>query len=187
MAEDRAQGVEAVLLARSADGDHEAFETLFRRFERPLYAYFVRMMRDESLAEDLVCDTMTAVWKGARGFRGASAPSTWIFGIAHKLAVAALRRRRPEVALEEAAEATSGAGPDETAERADVAARVRKAVAALSPDHRAVVELTFTHGFSYPEISKILGIPVGTTKTRMFHARRKLKEALEKVGIGDAN
>lgn len=186
MAGDQTSGPEAALLARAAAGDQVAFGALFRRFERPLYAYFYRMLHDGPTAEDLVCDAMTAVWKNARTYRGEAQVSTWIFGIAHRLAQAAIRRRRPTVPLEEAAGVATNTGPDEVAERADIASRVRASVAALPPEHRAVVTLTFFHGFSYSEIAKILNIPVNTVKTRMFYARQKLRPIFEKAGLSDA-
>lgn len=185
MAEEQASGREKILLARTAEGDQEAFETLFRRFERSLYTYFLRMLQDRPTAEDLVCETMTAVWRGARGFRGESQVSTWIFGIAHKMAASVLRRRRPQVSLEEVDAAPSRDGPEEAGERADVAAKIRRALATLSAAHREVIELTFYREFSYPEIARILGVPVNTVKTRMFYARQKLKIALQEVGVSD--
>jgi RNA polymerase sigma-70 factor (ECF subfamily) len=175
---------EAALLRRAAEGDEEAFETLFRRFERPLYAYFLRMVQDVPLAEDLVCETMTAVWRSARRFRGNSLVSTWVFGIAHHSARAALRRRKPTAPLEEADTVGDNDGPEDAAERADVAERVRRAVAELPPEHREVVLLTFDRGLSYPEIAQVLGIPVNTVKTRMFYARQKLKNSLVRLGVG---
>ncbi len=185
MGEEQASGFEKVLLARTTEGDQQAFETLFRRFEQSLYTYFLRMLQDRSTAEDLVCETMAAVWKGARGFRGESQVSTWIFGIAHNMAAAVLRRRRPQVSLEDVDTTSSSDGPEEAGERADVAAKIRRALATLSAVHREVIELTFYHEFSYPEIARILGVPVNTVKTRMFYARRKLKSALEGVGVSD--
>jgi len=178
-------GLEAALLARTAEGDEAAFEALFRRFERPLYAYFLRMLQDRSTAEDLVCATLTAVWKGAPGFRGESHVSTWVFAIAHRLGTAAAHRRRPTVSLDEIEETAAGNGPEEVGERTDIAIRTRAAVARLSREHREVMELTFYHGFSYSDIARILGIPVGTVKTRMFYARQKLRAILKDAGITD--
>lgn len=183
MADVETASFETALLARSAEGDQAAFEALFRRFERPLYTYFVRMSQDPPLAEDLVCDTMEAVWRGAKTFRRESRVSTWIFGIAHNVLAAALRRRRSHATLDDVQALPASNGPEEAAERVDMAVRVRQAIASLSLEHREVVELTFDRGFSYFEIAKILGIPVNTVKTRMFYARQKLKSALAKVGI----
>lgn len=179
-------GLEADLLARTARGDEAAFEGLFRRFERPLYAYFFRMLQDGPTADELVCETMTIVWKNARTYRGEARVSTWVFGIAHRLGLAAIHRRRPTVSLEDVGEMLASDGPEIAAERADLGARVRTAVAALPPEHREVVELTFFHGFSYQEIAKILSVPVNTVKTRMFYARQKLRPILERAGVTNA-
>lgn len=172
-------------MGRTAAGDHAAFERLFRRFERPLYAYFLRATHDAPLAEDLVCETMAAVWRGARGFRGESRASTWIFGIAHHRLAGARRRQRPHASLEEGELLSANGDPANTAERADVADRIRRAVETLPAGQRNVVELTFYHGFAYPDIAQILRIPVNTVKTRMFYARKKLHTLLEAAGVAD--
>jgi RNA polymerase sigma-70 factor (ECF subfamily) len=178
--------LDAALVLGTAAGDQAAFEKLFRRFERPLYAYFTRLVKDQATAEDLVCETLTAVWKGARGFRGDARVSTWVFGIAHRIGATAIRAKRPSVSLEEIEEPIAGGSLEEEGERMDLAARIRQAMARLSPEHQEVVELVFYHGFAYLEIARILGVPVNTVKTRMFYARQKLRAAFETAGITDA-
>jgi RNA polymerase sigma-70 factor, ECF subfamily len=181
---EQATNVDA-LVGRIAAGDHAAFEVLFRRFERPLYGYFLRATHDPHSAEDLVCETMAAVWKSARGFRGESSASTWVFGIAHHQLARSRRRQRHDAPLEDAESLPADGNPEHTAERADVAVRLRRAVDALPATHRDVVELTFYHGFAYPDVARILGIPVNTVKTRMFHARQKLRTLCEAAGMVD--
>jgi RNA polymerase sigma-70 factor (ECF subfamily) len=173
------------LVERIAAGDHSAFESVFRRFERPLHGYFLRATHDPHSAEDLVCETMAAVWKSARGFRGESSASTWVFGVAYHLLARSRRRQRRDTPLEDAESLAADGDPEHMAERADVATRLRRAVDALPAAHRDVVDLTFYHGFAYPDVARILGIPVNTVKTRMFHARQKLRALCEAAGIGD--
>lgn len=168
------------LLARAASGDQIAFERLFRGYQKRLFRYLFGMIRNEAVAEELVCETMTEVWRNARTFQGRSRVSTWIFGIASNKAKTVMRR--PQLV-----EADPGAvlrledpnpGPADEIARQELAGQVRAALEHLTPEHRQVVELTFMHGFSYQEIAQIAGCPVNTVKTRMFHAKRRLREAL---------
>lgn len=168
------------LLARTVRGDEVAFETLFRSYQQRLFRYLVGQVRDDSVAEELVCETMTEVWRNADTFQGRSRVSTWIFGIASNKTKTALRRRQPQQAAPEDVlklEDPRPSAADEIA-RAELAGQVRAALELLTPEHRQVVELTFMHGFSYQEIAQIAGCPVNTVKTRMFYAKRRLREAL---------
>jgi len=128
---------------------------------------------------------MVAAWKGAASFRGESRASTWLFGIAHHKALNELRRKQPvTVDVEKAIEvAAAGEGPEEVVQRRSVEQSVRGALQQLSPEHRAVVELTFYQGLSYEEIAGIMQCPVNTVKTRMFYARKKLQEVLGKEAL----
>jgi len=172
--------VESVWMARIARGDVEAMEHFYHAYYRRLFVYFLRLLRDRAVAEELVDDVMWTVWRRARSFRGAARPSTWVFGIAHRKARKALRRRRPAAAV---ADGVAGPGPD-ILEQAELGERVRRALEGLSPAHREVLELVFYHGFSYEEVAAIVGCPVGTVKTRVFHAKRRLQALLTAGGEG---
>jgi RNA polymerase sigma factor (sigma-70 family) len=167
---------ELMLLGQVANGDHEAFETLYRAFQPRIFGFVKRILGDPQLAEEIADDVMMVVWRDADRFQQRSRVSTWIFGIAWRMAANALRRRRPPHSALPAADV-----PDALA---DTAARLEQrdwlmhAFANLSHDHRAVVELTLVHGFSYIEIAEITDCPLNTVKTRMFHARRNLQAAL---------
>jgi RNA polymerase sigma-70 factor (ECF subfamily) len=174
------------LLASVADADRAAFEILYRRYHRRLLAYLLRVLggRVEE-AEEALDDTFYAAWMGARSFRGGSRVSSWLFGIAYRKGLKTLERhgRRREVPVEEgAAEPPSPDSPRRDLERRELARAVAAALAGLPREQRRVVELTYYRGLSYPEISELIGVPVGTVKTRMFHARRRLRELLPAVG-----
>ena len=171
---------ENALLAGVASRDQAAFEDLFRRYQKRLFRYLLGVVRDEAVAEELVCDTMADVWRNASTFQGRSRVSTWIFGIASHKAKTALRRQRPLEADPEVVERLEdpAPGPAEEIVRQELAEQVRVGLQLLTPEHRQVVELTFMHGFSYQEIAEIAGCPVGTVKTRMFYAKQRLREAL---------
>ncbi len=174
------------LLARVAALDRRAFEALYRRYHRRLLAYLLRVLggRVEE-AEEALDDTFYAAWVGARSFRGGSRVSSWLFGIAYRKGLKAIERhgRRREVPAEEgAAEPAAPDSPRRDLERQELARAVVAALAVLPREQRRVVELTYYRGLSYPEISVLVGVPVGTVKTRMFHARRRLRELLPALG-----
>ena len=175
-----------LLLERVAGKDRNAFQELYQRYYQRLFGYIYKVMRRPELVEEAVNDTLLAVWQGARSFDGRSRPSTWILGIAHRQALKALtrqRRRDRDAGLEPADFAPAPAdGPEHLAAHRELASSLGRALAQLPPEQRAVVELTYFHGCSYPEIAEVLDCPVNTVKTRMFHARRRLRGLLADSG-----
>jgi RNA polymerase sigma-70 factor (ECF subfamily) len=177
---------EPALLARVARGDRDAFAALYRRYQRPLAAYLARLTGGLEGVDELVDDTLLVVWRRAGSFAGRSRPSTWIFGIAYRKALKALEkrsRRRDDAALGTAGEPVERHTPEGAWDRRERAALVTAALEHLSPEQRAVVVLTYYQGLSYPEIADLVGCPLGTVKTRMFHARRKLAALLPELGV----
>jgi RNA polymerase sigma factor (sigma-70 family) len=183
---------ELSLLRRIATADRKAFETLYHLYYRRLFAYLFKLTRRGELVEEVLNDVMFAVWTSAARFDGRSRPSTWIFGIAYHKAMKALSRQaagggRANAGDDEGREPeepATGEGPESLLARREVASTLGRALGELSPEHRAVVELTYYSELSYGEIAEIVGCPVNTVKTRMFHARRRLKELLPAFGIG---
>lgn len=161
------------LLSGVANKDSNAFKQLYDLFADRVYRYAFTILHDKHLAEEIAQETMVAVWNGADRFAGRSKASTWIFGIARNQALTLLRKekRAENVAKPELVQA-------DPAKSIIQHERVMNALKELSADHREVVYLTFYEGLSYGEISGILGIPSGTVKSRMFHAKRKLAEVL---------
>ena len=167
------------LIARVAKRDLEAFEQLYRIYHRRLSRFLFNLVRRPSVIEEVLNDTMMVVWEGAGSFNGASKLSTWIFTIAYRKAAKALRRQDEPVEDDRSEELVSlDAGPDEELAQERRQALLAEAVATLSPDHRAVVDLTYFHEMGYREIAGIMDCPVDTVKTRMFHARRQLRRQL---------
>jgi len=163
-----------------AQGDRSAFEQLYHAYQKRLFGYLYRLVGKSDVAEELMNDVMVGVWKGAGRFKGNSKVSTWIFGIAHFRAISSLRRTHPdEVEIEDAGPIADTHELQENALiRESTREEVRRALAKLNRQHRAVIELTFYQEFSYPEIATILGCPVNTVKTRMFYARKELRDLL---------
>ena len=166
---------ERALLKQISAGEQHAFDTLFIRYQPRLFRFIARMVNDRATIEELVDDVMLVVWTKAGSFAGKSKVSTWIFGIAYNKALKAIRRSGRELPLLEEPEAADPAADYERDQW------VEKGLRLLSPEQRLVVELTFVVGFSYAEIATIAGCPENTVKTRMFHARRKLKGALPQL------
>lgn len=172
------------LVRQIAAGDGHALEALYARYSAPLYRYVLRLVHETTVAEDLLQEVFVAVWRGASRFKGRAQVRTWIFRIAHNQAVNWLRRQRPALRLNAVEGLPSKGDPvvDRTMARwrAD---QVRQALPRLSAKHRAVLELTFYHGFSQAEIAQIVGCPVGTVKSRMSYARRYLRQALSGLDL----
>jgi RNA polymerase sigma-70 factor (ECF subfamily) len=172
-------GAEGPLLERVASGDLDAFEKLYRLYQPRLDRFLTGMLRRPQLVEEVLDDTMMVVWQTAGNFRGASKLSTWIFSIAYRKALKA-RARWPEPVVDEQllTRVSTDPGPEDQLGHNRLHDALVEAMDGLSADHRAVVDLTYFHGLGYREIAEIVGCPVDTVKTRVFHARRRLKQAL---------
>jgi len=170
------------LLRRIAAADRHAFEVLARRHYANLHRFVGRIIQRPHLAEEVANDTLLGVWRGAGGYAGNAKASTWIYGIANKKALKALQTRKRESANEdpEAIEdlVCTAPTPEHQAEQADLTRELRAALDTLTPAQRAVMELTYFQGHSCEEVAMILGCPVNTVKTRMFHARARLRKQL---------
>jgi RNA polymerase sigma-70 factor (ECF subfamily) len=169
---------ESELIARVGAKDLQAFEKLYRLYQPRLARFLANLLQRPQLVEEVLDDTMMVVWQTADRFRGSSKPSTWIFAIAYRKALKA-RSRWPDPLPDDGLDVVSNdPGPDAELSHQRLSEALREAMTGLSPEHRAVVDLTYFHGMGYREIAEIVGCPVDTVKTRMFHARRRLKQAL---------
>ncbi len=170
---------DGALIERVGDGDRDAFEELYRRYTRPVLGLALRRLGDRGRAEDAVQDAFTAIWRSAGSYdpeRGQG--GAWLYTVARN-AIVDGARRRPEPPMEAPEEASSDRTPDERAEASWLAWRVHSALERL-PDHeRPVIELAYWGGLSQSEISKRLGVPLGTIKTRTRSALSRLADLLE--------
>lgn len=176
-----------VLLARVADGDRDAsLAALYDRYAGRLYGLGIRLLGDRSQAEELVQETFVRVWQGAARFDGSQGTvGTWVRVIARRTAVDFQRRAaaRPKAAVHGAEAVPERLDPsvtaEEQAERTLLSVEVREALEALTPKHREVLRLGYDAQLSQREIAERLAIPLGTVKTRTFHALKALRVVLE--------
>lgn len=166
---------ERELLERIDARDREAMRELFLLYYHRLARFLRRMTRRHELIDEMINDTLLVVWEKASNFRGDSRVSTWIMGIAYRCGLNLLRS---ECRAERRMVLPTTEDPqlkDPVAEQSELAELLERALESLSPDHRAVLELTYDLGHSCGEIAAIMECPVNTVKTRMFHARNKLR------------
>lgn len=166
------------LLERVAAGDLAAFERLYRIYQPRLDRFLSTLLRRPQLVEEVLDDTMMVVWQSAAKFRGTSKLSTWIFAIAYRKAMKA-RARWPDPVEDDKSDArvSEEPTPEQRVRHLKLHDAIVDAMEGLSAEHRAVVDLTYFHGLGYREIAEIVSCPVDTVKTRMFHARRRLRAA----------
>lgn len=167
------------LLQRIAGADKAALTQLYLLYHARLFKFAFRLTRSYSTADELVNDTMLVVWDKAGSFRGDSKVSTWIFGIAYKQAMRRVTQKRMRtIPLSELDEARQDDG-----NRSEVEDWVEQGLNELPAAQQLTVILVFFLGLTYEETANVTDCPVNTVKTRMFHARRKLKEYLSASAI----
>jgi RNA polymerase sigma-70 factor (ECF subfamily) len=175
----RAADGEVRLIARIAEGDLRAFEELYRLYHPRLTRFLSGLVRRPQLIEEVLDDTLMIVWDRPHAYNGASKVSTWIFAIAYRKGLKALRRCDEPVDDPERETRPSGEdGPEALLSRRQTREALLRAMTELPVEQRAVVELCYFHDMGYREIAQVMDCPVDTVKTRMFHARRRLKTKL---------
>lgn len=171
------------LIARVAAGDRAALAALYEEHRRPLFAYLLALTADRGQAEEILQDTLLAVWRDADAFRGRSRLRTWLLGIARRQAHNTLRRggRLGPIAGEEAFPSLAAADPDpaDVAIARATAQEIDAALARLAPLHREALVLAFVHDLSYQEMALVLDVPLDTVKSRLSNAKRALRPLLE--------
>ena len=181
------------LLARLREGDRSVFEILVRRYERELFGYLRRYLGDHDLADDVFQNTFVQVFVKIRQYEPGRPARPWLYAIATNQAIDALRRRNRRIADRPADTVSapdeegeprplfellpaSGEAPAEAAERSEQAERIRTAVSQLPELLRQAVLLVYFQGLKYQDAADILGIPVGTVKSRLHAALTKLTD-----------
>lgn len=169
------------VIARIAQGDEKSLAELHRRISRKVHAFAHRHLDDAAAAEDVVTETFYEVWRTAARFAGASRVTTWVLGIARHKALDELRRRGHYTALPEnydTADESESSKAFEQISRDQVKERLLACVKRLPAEQRECIHLVFYEELTLAEIAALQGVPENTVKTRLFHARRKLRAIL---------
>jgi RNA polymerase sigma-70 factor, ECF subfamily len=173
------------LLAAIAQGDVAAFEALYARHWRMLLGYLIGQVGSEMLAEDVLQTVMLAVWQGAGNFRGESSVRTWLIAIARHHVLRIRQRERTPDPLPDDVQTSDPAPPDIAAQHA-TAATIRAALDNLPAAQRETLELVFFHGLTGPEVAAVMGVALGTVKSRLRRAKTALQRLLRYQEISDA-
>ena len=168
------------VMRRIGTGDKSAMHAFYLHYNDAVYAFVLGRCGDATLAVDCVQDTMLDVWRTAARFQGGSSVKTWLFAIARNKLVDALRKRGKLSFVEEVPEVVDTApNPEAAAIAAADSSRLHWCLSKLSEVQGTVIRLAFLEELTYPEIAEIEEIPVGTIKTRIFHAKQALMRCLE--------
>ncbi len=166
------------LMQRVRARDPQAFEALYDRFSRLVYGVALRVLGEQAAAEDVTQAVFLKLWNAPQSYREGNLPA-WLVRVTRNRALDVLRAQaaHPQVELSEALPET-GVLEDAVFARLDGAA-VRRAIAELSEKERSLIELGFFEGLTHQELARRTGMPLGTVKTRIRSALRKLRTALE--------
>ena len=186
---------EAHLISRSRDGDAAAFGELVQIYERRVYNLAYRMCGNREDAADLAQEALVRAFKAMRRFREQAQFSTWLYRIVVNVCLdhQRSRMRHPTVSLDEPVTGDDGdiprqvvadePDPSEQYDRTETQAAVHRAIGRLAADHRAVVIMRDIQGLAYEEIAEVLGVALGTVKSRLNRARMALKEELQRAEL----
>ena len=167
------------LVRAAGGGDVRAFEQLYRKHSRRVFAVLWRLCGHEARAEDLVQEAFVRAWQALPGFRFESAFSTWLHRLAVNTALMELRARSGGEALETDDEALDAhATPDSAGQRTALRLDLERAIATLPPRARAVLVLYDIEGWKHEEIATELGMAVGSSKAQLHRARHLLRARL---------
>lgn len=202
--QEAADAEELAIVDRIRSGDSRAWSELIVRYQDRLYAVCLRMVRDRELATDLTQDAFVKVIQGLHSYDGRAKLSTWMIRVTMNVCLSRLRseKLRRHASLEGMAERQRGGSEegtggltaadqfsqireqsqDESVEFHEDRERVLRALSTLDPDQRAVLILCDCRGLPYEQIAEVLGVAVGTVKSRLFRARAALRDAVEAMG-----
>jgi len=177
------------LVRRSLEGSQDAYGVLVTRYQRPVYGLIVRMVRNPGVAEELAQDVFLKAYGRLASFDPSRKFSSWLFKVAHNATIDHLRRRRVAtvsldplgeegLSISERLAGPERDGPERAAMRRELALALEEAMADLRPEHREILLLRFREGLSYEELAEVLGLALGTVKTHLHRARKRLAVVL---------
>ena len=177
-----------MLLKHVANGDKTAMHIMFARHRKRVFNFIQRKVGNPAIAEDLISQVFLDVWRSANKFECRAKVSTWLLAIARFKAISSLRRRACENVDQDDVYGIADAGetPEAALDRKERSGILRACIGRLSPPHREIIDLYYYHEKSIAEVSKLIGIPDGTAKSRLFNARKQLARVLMNVGFEPA-
>jgi RNA polymerase sigma-70 factor (ECF subfamily) len=177
------------LISDFQNGQTAAFEELMRRYQDRLFNTVFRQIDHEADARDVVQETFVNVYLSLGSFKGESQFFTWLYRIARNTAISMKRKQKLVLSIHagpdgehgiDPLDGAEGSRPDYAMERAEEDRRIQEALNRLSPEHREVLILKDMEEFKYEEIATMLGVPIGTVRSRLFRARLELREILHR-------
>lgn len=180
------QQTDAALLKAICGEDMRALQTLFDRYRQQLYQTALGITRDPHIAEEVLQDCFYRLYRYAAKLDGSSPLAPWLYRVTVNLCYSRLKKRRHQWAesfhqFAERLRANPRLAPEHVAEQHELQTVVRETLERLSPPHRAVLVLHYFHDYSLTEIAEILECPEGTVKSRLFYARKILKDQLQRT------
>ena len=176
---------ENILAARAKNGDTEAFEELVLLYQNKVYRLALRMCGNSHDAEEAAQEAFLAAWRGLPSFRGESRFSTWLYQLTSHAALDLLRREKRHsgtVPIEDQVSLAAEGTPQQDAENEELRESLQKALMALTPEHRQIFLLRQMQQMSYEEIGGMLGLEIGTVKSRLNRAKKQLRQILLQQG-----
>ena len=174
------QTSDAALIKAIAAGDRQALAGLYRSLEKPVYRFILSRLNDPFEAHDILHDVFLEIWRVAGAFEGRSAVKTWVMGIAFRKVIDRLRRSgRMEMPDEMPDSIDEAVDTEACIAAAEEAEHLRHCLDTLSGEQRSAVSLVFYDDMGYGEVASVIGVPEGTVKTRVFHAKKLLLRCLE--------
>lgn len=172
-----------LLMARVARGDKTAFEAVYDRLAGPVYGLVMEVLRDPAQSEEVAQEALLEVWRTATRFdAGKGGAVTWAMTIAHRRAVDRVRAENASARRERRAAAPEARGTDEVAEAVEASLdrqRVRRCLDGLTEIQHESITLAYYGGYSYPQVAKLLGVALGTVKTRIRDGLIRLRDCME--------
>ena len=182
--EDADESLDRELLRRIAQHrDKVAMRRLYQRYRRRLCGFLRRLTRDDALIDEAYNDVMLKVWDKAHQFRADARVSSWLYAIAYRDCLRMLKRQKTRLSVLDRLRREPMPVATDASRRIEDADLIAQGLDRLSAAHRLVVELAYFEGYSTAEISEIAGCPVNTVKTRMHHARARLRDYVEKATL----